>query len=157
MVSCNSYIKFFSYVLLDEESYEINLQKLLKASGQEYFNKVLSTHKRPFVLYPNQENSTIKEVVEVCEVELKEFKKLYFNAWANHIRNPLYYYSIPIREIITKDLQAQTTLLSIDTTPSLFTELSILLHNFDTLSQTLNKPTATPMLSQVLAWFIQKY
>jgi len=90
-------------------------------------------------------------------VELKEFKRIYFKSWVNYIGNPLYYYSIPMREIISKDLQSQVTLLSVDTTPSLFTELSILLHKFDILSQALNNSTANPMLPQVLAWFSQKY
>lgn len=84
--------------------------------------------------------------------------KLYLVSWSKYVPSPLFHYSTPMREVISKDLQAQASLLSIDTDPSLFSELSVFLHDFDSLCQVhVHKVTASPMLPQVQAWLAQKY
>ena len=143
----------------DEETYEAHLGKLLEVNGQKALDGILETHKRPFALIPKEnETSAIAQVVAIFKAEVINNIDTYFSAWIEHVKHPEFHYSRPMREVLIKDLQNQSSALSIDGSSSLFTEISVLLHEFDSISHaSVAEATTSALLPQLQAWFSQKY
>ena len=156
MISGSFYLNF-SYTLLDEKDYSIHLGSILEFNGQKYLNSVLETHKRPFAIFDKEEthSTSIMKIVEIFQNEVINCCKSYFPSWNNHINKPEMYYSKPMREVVFKDLQFQSSHISIST--PLFSDIIIFLNDFDKICHCpWNEATIVPMMPQVNSWLNQK-
>lgn len=153
-----------SYILPDDENYEIKLSKTLEVNGQKVLSKILETHKRPFVFTApkgkEDENiSLISKIVSLFKEDILINSCTYFKqCFYEHIKKPELSYSAAMREVLIKDLQSQLNMINVDNTKELFSEMSVILHEFDQLCHAENlDATVNALLPLVQQWFTQKY
>ncbi len=147
------------YTLIDEPTYDKQLEEALETNGQHLLDTILEKHKRPFVLQGKEGETctTISDILTVFQEEIERFVDLYFSVWHEYVSRPQSNFSKPMREVLIKDLQSQAAQLSVDSNCALFTRVSVALNDFDQLCQAPHsEATTSALLPNVQSWFEQK-